>query len=113
MERGNELKERTRCFALNVITFCRTLPATSEARRLGDQLFRAATAVAANYRAVCRARSRADFIAKLGVVIEEADESKLWLDLLTQTKIAPPDRTQEMPNPNLIHLTGTKCHGEG
>ena len=77
-----ELKERTKSFARRIIRLIRALPSCAESRIIGNQLLRAGTSVAANYRAVCRARSRAEFLAKLGVVIEEADESAFWLELL-------------------------------
>ena len=87
--RAVALKERTKEFALRVIRLSRALPASPEARVIGNQLLRSATSVAANYRAVCRARSRAEFVSKLGVVIEEADESELWLELLADAKVVP------------------------
>ena len=77
MKQGQDLKARTRQFAIDVIRFCLTLPSTFEGRRLGGQLFDSGTSVGSNYRAVCRARSRADFIAKLGIVIEEVMPSSL------------------------------------
>jgi four helix bundle protein len=70
-----ELRERTRQFALRVVRFCRTLPPTGEAQELAGQVRRSANSVAANYRAAGRARSRAEFAARIGVVLEEADES--------------------------------------
>jgi four helix bundle protein len=67
------------------------LPENREARRIGDQLFRAGTSVGANYRAACRGRSRADFISKLGIVLEEVDESLYWLEIISETKqLEPP-----------------------
>jgi four helix bundle protein len=86
------LKERTKQFALRVIRLVRALPASAEGRVIGNQLLRSATSVAANYRAVCRARSRAEFLSKLGVVIEEADESALWLELLVEANVMPDRR---------------------
>lgn len=71
MAKGDDLKIRTRAFALAVMQFCGNLPRTMAGQRLGGQLFNAGTSVAANYRAACRSRSRADFIAKLRIVIEE------------------------------------------
>jgi four helix bundle protein len=68
---AKELQDRTKRFAVRVVKFCRTLPSTWEARQIGGQLIDSATSVYANYRATCRARSRAEFIAKLGVVAEE------------------------------------------
>jgi len=78
-----QLKERTKQFALRVMTLVDHLPKNSKGRILGDQLLRSATSVAANYRAACRARSSAKFAAKLGTVLEEADESALWMELIT------------------------------
>ena len=77
-----ELKHRSKQFAIRLIRLFRSLPRTDEARIIGKQLLRSGTSVAANYRAVCRARSRAEFIAKIGVVVEEADETVFWLELL-------------------------------
>jgi four helix bundle protein len=76
------LKNRTKQFALRIIKVIRSLPANSEGRIIGNQLLRSGMSVAANYRAVCRARSRPEFLAKLAIVIEEADESAFWLELL-------------------------------
>lgn len=75
-------------FALRVVRFCRTLPPTWEARHIAEQLFRSGTSLAANYRAACRARSRREFISKLGIVTEETDESVFWLMLLGHAEIA-------------------------
>jgi four helix bundle protein len=77
-----DLAKRAKAFALNIIRLSIQLPKTSEARVLGQQVVKFGTSVAANYRAVCRARSRAEFIAKLGTVVEEADETVFWLELL-------------------------------
>jgi four helix bundle protein len=81
------LKDRTKQFALRVIKVIRSLPAGSEGRIIGNQLLRSGMSVAANYRAVCRARSRPEFLAKLAIVIEEADESAFWLELLVDAGI--------------------------
>jgi four helix bundle protein len=75
-----QLKARTARFALEVLAFCRSIRNTWEGRRIGNQLFDAASSVAANYRSACRGRSKAEFIAKIGLVAEEADESEFWLD---------------------------------
>jgi len=72
----------------------RALPRTEEARIIGKQVLRSGTSIGANYRAACRARSRAEFVAKLGVVLEEADETAFWLDLLRDTGIFPDRRLQ-------------------
>ena len=82
-----ELRGRTKLFAKQVLMFLRTLPSTDEARILGRQLLRSSTSVAANNRAAGRARTKAEFLAKLGVVVEEADESMLWLELMKEVGI--------------------------
>jgi four helix bundle protein len=84
---SEEMKARTKQFAKQIIKLCRLLPKNREGHLIGDQLFRAGTSVAANYRAACRARSRAEFIAKLGIVEEEADESLFWLELIQELKL--------------------------
>lgn len=77
-----ELKSRTKTFALRVIKLVGALPDGSAARTIGNQLVRSGTSVGANYRAACRGRSKAEFIAKLGIVVEEADETGYWLELV-------------------------------
>jgi four helix bundle protein len=81
----DELKRRTRQFALDVIRVTEALPRRSTADVIGRQLLRSATSVGANYRAACRARSAAEFIAKLGIVEEETDESLYWMELLVES----------------------------
>ncbi len=90
------LQQRTKQFALRVITLFRALPKTEEARVMGKQLLRSATSVAANYRSVCRARSRADFVAKMSVVVEEADETVFWLELLSDSDTIPRERLRDL-----------------
>ncbi|MBI4493621.1 MAG: four helix bundle protein [Chloroflexi bacterium] len=85
------MKRRTKEFAKQVIFLCRELPGTVEARLIQNQLFRSATSVGANYRAACRARSRAEFIAKLGIALEEADETLYWLEILAETRMLKSD----------------------
>ena len=82
-----ELKDRTKQFALRVIKLVAALPKTVEGRAIGSQLIRAGTSVGANYRSACRGRSRAEFVAKLGIVEEEADESAFWMELITESKL--------------------------
>ena len=81
----SDLKRRTKRFALDVMDLCDQLPGTGKGRVITQQLIRSATSVGANYRAACRARSQAEFIAKLGVVIEEADESAYWIELTIES----------------------------
>ena len=87
MTKQEILKERSKHFAIRIVRLYRALPKTDEARILGKQVLRSGTSVAANYRAFCRARSSAEFIAKIGLVVEEADETVFWLELLTETDI--------------------------
>lgn len=82
-----ELKARTKEFALRVIRLVDALPNTVKRRAITNQIMRRATSIAANYRAPCRARSRAEFIAKIGVVEEEADETAFWLELIIDSNI--------------------------
>jgi len=79
---ADELKRRTKLFALRILKLAAALPNTIEGRTIRGQLVRAGTSIGANYRATCRARSRAEFIAKIGVVEEESDESGYWLELI-------------------------------
>jgi len=90
-----QLRDRTKAFALRVIRLYRSLPYKTDAQVLGKQLLRCGTSVAANYRAACRARSKAEFVAKIGVVLEEADETVLWLELMTESGIVPLAKTEE------------------
>ena len=83
----DELKKRTKQFGLRVIQLVESLPKTKTATTIGNQLLRCGTSVGANYRAACRGRSRAEFIAKLGIVEEEADESAYWLEMLVEAKV--------------------------
>ena len=83
----DELKARTKELALRVIRLVDALPTSVKGRAIANQIMRSSTSVAANYRAACRARSRAEFIAKLGVVEEEADEAAFWLELIIDSKI--------------------------
>src|SRR5258708_10433501 len=82
-----ELKTRTKDCALRVGRLVDALPNTAKGRTIANQIIRSATSVAANYRAACRARSRAEFIAKIGVVEEEADETAFWLELIIDSNI--------------------------
>lgn len=81
------LKDRSKRFALRIIKLVDTLPNTLSARTIGGQLIRSGTSVPANYRAACRARSNADFIAKMGIVEEETDESAFWVEFLVDAGI--------------------------
>lgn len=101
-----ELKHRTKQFALRVMNLVDALPNTRSGNAIGNQLVRSATAVGANYRATCRARSKAEFVAKIGVVEEEADESSFWMELIVDGALLPPAKVsallQEASEPTAI-----------
>ena len=88
----NELKQRTKQFALRVVKLVSALPKTAEGRAIGGQLVRSGTSVGANYRAACRGRSKAEFISKLGTVEEESDESAYWMELVIDGGLLPSAR---------------------
>ena len=89
----DDLKRRTKTFAVDVIQFARSVPRDPINGQIASQLTDAATSVAAHYRAVCRAKSRADFINKLSGAIEEVDESALWLEILSEAGICASSKT--------------------
>ena len=91
-----ELKQRTKKFALRFIKLVSALPRTPEGRAIGNQLIRAGTSVGANYRAACRGRSKAEFIAKLGTVEEEADESAYWMELIIEGELMKAHRVEPL-----------------
>ncbi|PYS23926.1 MAG: four helix bundle protein [Acidobacteria bacterium] len=93
---AEELKNRSKQFAIRIVKVFRSLPRTEDARIIGKQVLRSGTSVAANYRAVCRARSKAEFIAKIGIVVEEADETLFWLELLVETRIVTEARMRSL-----------------
>ncbi len=88
------MKNRTKQFALRVMKVIDHLPNTEKGRVLANQLMRSATSVGANYRAACRSRSNKEFVAKLGTVLEEADESVFWIELIVEGEILPAKRMQ-------------------
>lgn len=92
----DELKDRTKQFALRVMRLVDAMPNSTKGRALAAQLVRSGTSVAANYRAACRGRSRAEFIAKIGVVEEEADETALWLELIIAGKLLSEKKVQAL-----------------
>jgi len=91
-----QLRARTKQFAIRIVRVFKSLPKNDEARIIGKQLLRAGTSVAANYRAVCRSRSKAEFISRMSVVVEEADETAFWLELLIETSIIPGVRLRDL-----------------
>ena len=92
----DDLKGRTKEFALRIIKLVRALPKTVEGRAMAGQLIRSGTSVAANYRASCRSRSKAEFIAKIGTVLEEADESLLWIELIVGANLLAQKRCEPL-----------------
>ncbi len=94
----DELKARTKEFVLRVIRLVDALPTSVKGRAIANQIMRSSTSVAANYRAACRARSRAEFIAKIGVVEEEADETAFWLELIIDSKIRSKMQIEQLLN---------------
>ena len=91
-----EMKARTKAYANRIVKLCDSLPERWIARRLGDQLLRSGTSVGANYRAVCRAKSTADFINKLKIVEEECDESLFWMELLVDNNIVKESKLKNL-----------------
>ncbi len=91
-----DMKRRTKQFALRVIRLVESLPNGRTAEVIGRQLLRSGTSVGANYRAACRAKSTADFIAKMGTVEEEADETSYWMELLVEAKIVKADKLESL-----------------
>ncbi|MFN3918619.1 MAG: four helix bundle protein [Flavobacteriales bacterium] len=91
-----DLKRRTKQFALRIIKLVEELPNTKTGNVIGNQIIRSGTSVAANYRASCRARSSADFISKITIVEEEADETLFWLELIVESGLMKKERLQEL-----------------
>jgi four helix bundle protein len=89
---AEELKRRTKKFGLDVIKLVESIPPTQTGKVIGNQLLRSALSVGANYRSACRGRSKADFISKVGITIEEADESEHWLDMLGEAGLVPKEK---------------------
>jgi four helix bundle protein len=93
---AEELKKRTKQFALRILKLVSALPNNLQGKTVGGQLVRAGTSVGANYRAACRGRSRAEFIAKLGIVEEEADESAFWLELIIESGLLREEKVRSL-----------------
>ena len=96
LDQHYELRNRTKSFALRVIKMSEAIPTTRAANVITNQILRSATSLAANYRAVGLARSKAEFIAKLGIALEEADETVLWLEMLADSGIVKPARLRQL-----------------
>lgn len=93
-----ELRDRTKKFAVRVVRLYKALPSATDAPVLGKQLIRCGTSVAANYRAACRARSKAEWVSKIGLVVEEADETVFWLEMLIDCDIVSGERLSDLLN---------------
>jgi len=91
-----ELQKRTKSFAVRIIKMARHLPNDVAGQVVGRQIVRSATSVGANYRAACRGRSRAEFSAKLGTVLEEADETLYWLEVTEEAELLPGGKLREL-----------------
>jgi four helix bundle protein len=94
--RTEKLRARTKEFAIRIIHLFQALPSTKESQVIGNPLLRCGTAVGANYRSACHARSRADFISKIGIVTEEADECVFWIELLQDLGVMKKERLQDL-----------------
>ena len=93
---ADELKQRTKRFSLEIIKLIESLPKTKTGDVIGRQILRSGTSIGANYRSACRARSKADFISKAGIAIEEADETSYWLELLLEASLIPEPRLENL-----------------
>src|SRR5256712_9943125 len=109
---ASDLKQRTKEFALNTVRLVERLPRGRAAEVIGRQLLRAGTSVAANYRSARRARSRREFLAKMGIVEEEADESSFWLELLEEARLVTSERVVELQREagQLVAITIASIH---
>src|SRR6184192_2990533 len=107
-----DLKERTKAFAVGIVRLVQELPHGRVADVIGDQLLRSGTSVAANYRSARRARSRREFLAKMGIVEEESDESSFWLELLLEAGLVTSSRTSELRDEaeQLVAITIASIH---
>ncbi|HAM88077.1 TPA: four helix bundle protein [Candidatus Falkowbacteria bacterium] len=92
----NDLIKRTKDFSLRIIKLVDALPGTIAGKNIGNQIFRSGTSVAANYRAACRTRSTSEFIAKLGIVEEEADETMFWLEMIMDSETIKKELLQDL-----------------
>ena len=95
---SGDLKERTKQFALRVMKLIEALPNSEQGRVIANQLMRSATSVGANYRSALRGRSKKEFTAKIGICLEEADESQFWLELIGEGGLIPPEHVSSLHN---------------
>ena len=92
----NELRDRSRTFSMRIVRLYGALPKSVEAQVMGKQVLRSGTSVAANYRAACRARSRAEFVSRLAIVVEEADETSYWLGMIAEAGLFSAKKLQPL-----------------
>jgi four helix bundle protein len=97
MQKAEELQNRTRTFAIRILELCRRLPQTPEGDTIRRQLAKAGTGVSANYRAACRSRSHPEFVARIGIVEEEADEAVHWLEVIVEANLLTTAAVQDLP----------------
>ena len=95
-EFAEKFRDRTKKFVVDNIRLYQALPKTEEAKIIGRQLLRSSSSVGANYRAACRARSQAEFHAKISIVVEEADESVFWMEVMIEADILSADRIEKL-----------------
>ena len=98
---NDELRNRTKAFSLRIIKLYQALPKTEEARIIGKQLLRSGTSVGANLRAATRSRSTAEFVSKLSIVAEEADECAFWMELMIESGIISPKKLGPLLNESI------------
>lgn len=96
LAKAEAMQGRTKQFALRILRLFQALPKTDEAKIIGRQMLRSATSVGANYRAVCRARSRREFISRMNVVVEEADETVFWLEIVVEGEVLASTRLKAL-----------------
>jgi four helix bundle protein len=101
IEFREKLKLRLRQFVLDLIKICQGIPLSQESKIIINQLLRSGSSVYANYRAACRSRSKAEFYSKMSIVVEEADETEMWLDLLIESKISNNEETKRLHRESL------------
>ena len=95
-QKSPDLRVRTKSFALRIVRLCDALPRSRSCDVIGRQLLRSGTSIGANYRAACRSRSAAEFLAKLGIVEEEADETVYWVELLMESGVVRPELLRDL-----------------
>lgn len=93
---AKEIQQRTKKFTVSIIRFVKVLPKAEECRVLGRQILRSGTSVASNYRAVCRAKSKVDFVFKMKIVCEEADETLFWFELFEEAELVEKSKMKEL-----------------